>query len=203
MAARRPPVLLDRVRERQVLDGLLENVRGGQSAVLVVRGEAGVGKSALLHYCARQASGFRVATIAGVEAEMELPYAGLHQLCAPLLDRLDALPAPQQDALRIALGLSSGNAPDRFLVALAVLSLLSAVAEKRPLLCLVEDAHWLDAASGLILGFVARRLQADPVAIIAAIREPNSREVSSWKSSRRSETVQSIRSQSPRVPTVE
>ena len=99
MAARGPPVLLGRANERQALDRLLENVRGGQSAVLVIHGEAGVGKTALLHYCARQASGFRVAEIAGVESEMELPFAGLHQLCAPMLGRLDAVPEPQQAAL--------------------------------------------------------------------------------------------------------
>src|SRR5215207_6054550 len=145
--APRPPVLLGRAGERQALDRLLENVRGGQSAVLVVRGEAGVGKTALLHYCARQAAGFRVAQIAGVEAEMELPLAGLHQLCAPMLAQLGELPAPQRDALSTALGLSSGAPPDRFLVALAVLTLLSAVAEERPLLCLGDDAQWLDGAS--------------------------------------------------------
>ena len=110
MAAHRPPAFRGRAGERELLDRLLENVRGGQSAVLVVRGEAGVGKTALLHYCARQASGFRVAQIAGVESEMELPFAGLHQLCAPMLGRLDALPEPQRDALRVALGLSSGDA---------------------------------------------------------------------------------------------
>ena len=173
MAARRPPVFLGRAGERQVLDRLLENVRGGQSAVLVVHGEPGVGKTALQHYCARQASGFRVATIAGVESEMELPFAGLHQLCAPMLGRLDALPEPQQAALRVALGLSSGTASDRFLVALAALSLLSEVAEERPLLCLVDDAQWLDAASRQVLGFVARRLLAESVAIVFAVRDPS------------------------------
>jgi hypothetical protein len=172
MAARRAPVLLGRAGERQAFDRLLENVRGGQSAVLVVRGEAGVGKTALLHYCAWQASGFRVARIGGVEAEMELPFAGLHLLCAPMLARLEALPEPQRDALCVALGLSSGDAPDRFLVALAVLSLLSAVAEERPLLCLVDDAQWLDGASGQVLGFVARRVLAESVALVFAVREP-------------------------------
>src|SRR3954466_12254634 len=156
MAARRPPVLLGRARERRALDRFLENVRGGQSAVLVLRGEAGVGKTALLHHCARQASGFRVAKIAGVESEMELAFAGLHQLCAPMLGRLDALPAPQRAALGVALGLASGPAPDRFLVALAALSLLSEVATERPLLCLVDDAHWLAAASGQGRGVVGR-----------------------------------------------
>jgi len=111
MAARRPPVLLGRAGERQALDRLLANVRGGQSAVLVVRGEAGVGETALLHYCARQASGFQVARIAGVESEMELPFAGLHQLCAPMLGRLGALPEPQQAALGIALRWSTGPSP--------------------------------------------------------------------------------------------
>src|SRR3954471_15619609 len=129
--------LLGRTSERQRLERLLANVRGGQSAVLVIRGEAGIGKTALLRYAARQASGFHVAQIAGVEAEMELPFASCHQLCAPMLARLDALPAPQREALGVALGLSSGDAPDRFLVGLAVLGLLSAVAEERPFLCLV------------------------------------------------------------------
>ena len=175
MAATLASGFLDRTSEREVLDRLLANVREGQSAVLVMRGEAGIGKTALLRYAARQASGFRVAQVAGVEAEMELPFSGIHQLCAPVLDRLDALPQPQQNALNVALGLAPGDVPDRFLVGLAVLGLLSAAAEERPLLCLVEDAQWLDAASGLILGFVARRLQADSVAIVVAVREPNTR----------------------------
>src|SRR5919202_1535967 len=115
--AARPPVLLGRAGERQALDRLLESVRGGQSAVLVIRGEPGVGKTALLHHCTRHASGFRVARIAGVESEIELPFAGLHQLCAPMLDRLDAIPEPQRDALRVAFGLASGPPPDRFLIA--------------------------------------------------------------------------------------
>jgi DNA-binding CsgD family transcriptional regulator len=172
MAARRPLVMLGRASERELLDRLLENVRGGQSAVLVIRGEAGVGKTALLHYCARQASGFRVAKVAGVESEMELPFAGLHQLCAPMLGRLDALPEPQRAALCVALGLSSGAAPDRFLVALAALSLLAEAAAERPLLCLVDDAQSLDAASAQVLGFVARRLLAESVAIVFAMRDP-------------------------------
>src|SRR5690348_14166934 len=154
-----------------MLDRLLQNVRGGQSAVLVIRGEAGVGKTALLRYAAGQASGFRLAQISGVESEMELPFAGLHQLCSPMLGRLDALPEPQHRALSVALGLSSGDAPDRFLVALATLSLLAEVAEERPLLCFVDDAQWLDAASGQVLGFVARRLLAESVAIVFAVRE--------------------------------
>src|SRR5918994_1256944 len=172
MAGRRPSGLLGRADERELLDRLLENVRAGQSAVLVVRGEAGVGKTALLHYCARQASGFRVARIAGVESEMELPFAGLHQLCAPMLGRLGALPEPQQAALGVALGRSSGPVPDRFLVALAALSLLAEVAVERPLLCLVDDAQWLDGASGQVLGFVGRRLLAESVAIVFAVGDP-------------------------------
>src|SRR3954452_24990139 len=171
MPAPHPPVLLGRASERQALDRLLENVRGGQSAVLVVRGDAGVGKTTLLQYCGRQDSGLRVARIAGVDADMELPFAGVHQLCPPMLGRVDALPEPQRDALRVALGLATGAAPDRFLVALAVLSLLSAVAEERPLLCLVDDAQWLDDASGQVLGFVARRVVAESVAIVVAVRE--------------------------------
>src|SRR3954451_3050540 len=172
MAARRKPVLLGRAGERQAFERMLENVRAGQSAVLVVRGEAGVGKTALLHYCARQASGFRVAKLAGVESEMELPFAGLHQLCAPMLGRLGALPEPQQSALCVALGLSSGPPPDRFLVGLAALSLLAEVAAERPLLCLVDDAQWLDAASGQVLGFVARRLLAGAGGFVPAARDP-------------------------------
>ena len=175
MPADRRPGLLGRTSERELVDQLLANVRQGQSGVVVVRGEAGIGKTALLRYVARQASGFRVARIGGVEAEMELPFAGVHQLCAPILARLTALPEPQRKALRVALGLSSGDARDRFLVALAVLSLLSAVAEERPLLCLVDDAQWLDGASDQVLGFVARRLLAESVAIVFAIREPSTR----------------------------
>src|SRR3954465_3520621 len=170
MTSRRPPVLLGRADERQVLDRLLENVRGGQRGVVVVGGEAGGGKAALLHHCARQASGFRVAKLAGVESEMELPFAGLHQLCAPMLERLGAPPEPQQAALCVALGLSSGPAPDRFLVGLAALSLLAEVAAERPLLCLGDDARWVDAASGQVFGFVARRLLAESVAIVFAVR---------------------------------
>jgi predicted ATPase len=175
MTAGGAPEFLGRTSERELLDRLITNVRGGQSAVLVIRGEAGIGKTALLQYATRQASDLRVEQVTGVEDEMELPYAGIHQLCAPMLPRLDALPQPQQDGLRVALGLTSGQVPERFLVGLAVLGLLSAEAEERPLLCLVDDAQWLDAASGLILGFVARRLLAESVAIVFAIREPSTR----------------------------
>jgi DNA-binding CsgD family transcriptional regulator len=175
MAATHVSGFLDRTSEREVLDGMLADAREGRSAVLVIRGEAGIGKTALLRYTARQASGFRVAQVTGVQAEMELPFAGIQQLCAPMLDQLDALPAAQQDALKVALGLASGDVPDRFLVGLAVLGLLSAAAETRPLLCLVEDAQWLDDASALILGFVARRLLAEPVAIVVSVRDPSTR----------------------------
>src|SRR5918995_2718979 len=161
---------MNRNSEREHLDTLLTDVRAGHSAALVLRGEAGVGKTALLRYAARQAAGFRVAQITGVQAEMELPFAGTHQLCARMLDRLEALPLPQRDALSVALGLAPGDVPDRFLVGLAVLSLLSATAEERPLLCLVEDAQWLDAASSQVLGFVARRVFAESVAIVIAVR---------------------------------
>ena len=116
-----------------------------------------------------------MAQVTGVEAEMELPFAGIQQLCAPVLDELAVLPQAQQDALNVALGLASGDVPDRFLVGLAVLGLLSAAAEKRPLLCLVEDAQWLDAASGLILGFVARRLLTESLAIVVTVREATTR----------------------------
>jgi AAA ATPase domain len=178
MAAPRQPVLLGRAAERRALDGLLDDVRRGRSAVLVLHGEAGVGKTALLDACARQASRLRVARIAGVESEMELPFAALHQLCAPMLDHVDALPAPQRRALRVAFGLAFGGAPDRFLVALATLGLLAEVAAERPLLCVVDDAQWLDAASAQVLGFVARRLEAESVAIVLAVRGlPDRREL--------------------------
>src|SRR5215472_12194705 len=173
MAAERPPGFLGRSIECALLDRLLEDVRRGQSSVLVIRGEAGVGKTALLRYAAEQASGFRVAQLAGVESEMELAYAALHQLCAPMLGQLDVLPEPQQVALRVALGLASGDPPDPFLVALGTLGLMSAVAGERPLLCVVDDLQWLDHASAAVLGFVARRLLAEPVALVFAIREPN------------------------------
>ena len=174
MSTSRDPGFVGRARERAVLDGLLAKARGGESEVLVIRGEAGIGKTALLRYAARQASGFRLAQLTGVEAEMELPFAGIHQLCATMRDRHDALPAPQRDALSVALGLTAGEVPDRFLVGLAVLGMLSAMAEERPLLCLVEDAQWLDAASRQVLGLVARRVRAESLAIVLALRGPAS-----------------------------
>jgi DNA-binding CsgD family transcriptional regulator len=158
--------------ECAVLDRLLAEVRAGQSRVLVLRGEAGVGKTALLDYLHKQASRFRVARAAGVESEMELAFAGLHQLGAPMLDHAARLPAPRRDALRTALGISAGPALDRFLVGLAVLGVLSEVAGERPLLCVVDDAQWLDRASAQVLGFVARRLTAEPVGLVFAAHDP-------------------------------
>ena len=164
--------LWGRRRECDVLDRLLDNVHAGESQALVVRGEPGVGKTALLDYLAEHASGCRVVRATGVESEMELAFAGLHQLCAPMLDRLPRLPGPQRAALRRAFGLGPGSAPDRFLVALAVLSLLSDVAEEQPLICLVDDEPWLDHASAQVLGFVARRLAAESVALVVVAHVP-------------------------------
>jgi DNA-binding CsgD family transcriptional regulator len=165
-------VLRGRRDEQEALDRLVQRVRTGQSSVLVLRGEAGVGKSALLEHVAERASDCRIVRVAGVESEMELAFAGLHQLCAPLLDGLEALPSPQQDALCVAFGLRSGAAPDRFLVALATLSLLAGAAEDEPLVCLVDDVQWLDRASAQALAFVARRLLAERIAMVFAVREP-------------------------------
>src|ERR1700754_1833627 len=156
--------LLDRASEREVLERLVAGVRAGQSRVLVLRGEAGVGKTALLRHLSSSAGGCRIARAAGVESEMELAFAGLHALCAPMLARVDRLPGPQRDALCTAFGLSEGPPPDRFLVGLAVLSLLADTAEERPLLCIVDDAQWLDRISAQTLAFVARRLFAERVA---------------------------------------
>jgi hypothetical protein len=153
-----------------VLDRLVDAVRAGESRALVVAGEPGVGKTALLDYVAGQALGCRVARAAGVQSEMELAFAGLQQLCAPMLDRAGRLPVPQRDALRTAFGISAGPPPDRFLVGLAVLGLLSEVAGERPLVCLVDDQQWLDRASAQALGFVARRLAAESVGLVFAAR---------------------------------
>jgi DNA-binding CsgD family transcriptional regulator len=164
--------LLGRAEECALLDGLVADVRRGESRSLVLRGEAGIGKTALLGHLAGAATGLTVVRAVGVESEMELAFASLHQLCAPLLDRLESLPGPQRDALRVVFGLTAGPAPDRFLVGLAVLSLVSEAAERRPLLCLVDDAQWLDRTSALTLAFVARRLLAEPVGLVFAAREP-------------------------------
>jgi DNA-binding CsgD family transcriptional regulator len=159
--------------EREALEELIDAVRGGESRALVVRGEPGVGKTALLEYVIERASDCRLVRATGVQSEMELAFAGLHQLLAPMLDHLERLPAPQREALRTAFGFSPGSTPDRFLVALAVLSLLSDVAEEQPLICLVDDEQWLDRASAQVLAFVARRLQAEPVGVVFATRVPN------------------------------
>jgi DNA-binding CsgD family transcriptional regulator len=166
------PELRGRRLERQVLDRLVDAVLAGESRALVVAGEPGVGKTALLDYLAGNASGCQVVRATGVQSEMELAFAGLHQLLTPMLDRLDGLPVPQGDALRTAFGISTGPAPDRFLVGLAVLSLLSEVAGEQPLICLVDDQQWLDRASAQVLGFAARRVAAEPVGLVFAARIP-------------------------------
>ena len=165
------PRLRGRRAECEALDRLVASVRAGQSRVLVVRGEAGVGKTALLEYLFERATGCRIGRAAGVESEMELAFAGLHQLCAPFLHCLEHLPGPQGDALGTAFGLVRGEPPDRLLVGLAVLTLLADVAEERPLVCVVDDAQWLDRASGQALAFVARRLVAESVALVFAVRD--------------------------------
>jgi DNA-binding CsgD family transcriptional regulator/tetratricopeptide (TPR) repeat protein len=163
--------LLGRADECALLDKLVDDLSRGESRSMVLRGAAGVGKTALLQYLIESAAELNVVRAVGVESEMELSFASLHQLCAPLLDRLGRLPEPQRDALRIVFGLSAGPPPDRFLVGLAVLSLVSEV-DERPLLCIVDDAQWLDQASALTLAFVARRLLAEPVGFVFAAREP-------------------------------
>ena len=178
VTGRRQMSLRGRSHECGVIDRLVREVSSGQSGSLVLRGEPGVGKTALLHYAVESASGLTVVRSVGVQSEMELPFAALHQLCAPMLHRLDRLPGPQRDALGTIFGLRAGPAPDRFLVGLAVLSLLSEVAAERPLLCLVDDAQWLDRESAQGLAFVARRLVAESVAMIFATREASgSREI--------------------------
>ena len=164
--------LINRLGERDALDQMINEVRTGQSRALVIRGDPGVGKTVLLEYLAGQAagSGCRVARAVGVQSEMELAFAGLHQLCGPMLSRTERLPVPQREALHIALGLSTGSPPDQFLVGLAVLSLMSEVAGERQLICLIDDEQWLDRASAQALGFVARRLAADPVGLVFAAR---------------------------------
>lgn len=155
-----------------LLDGVVRSIRRGESRSLVLSGEAGIGKTALLDYLIDSASDLTVIRSSGIESDMELAYASLHQLCLPLLDPLERLPAPQRDSLRVVFGVSAGPAPDRFLVALAVLSLLAEAAEQRPVLAVIDDAQWLDKASALTLAFVSRRLLAEPVGIVFAGREP-------------------------------
>jgi DNA-binding CsgD family transcriptional regulator len=165
-------MLLDRLSEREALSRLLDAARAGRSGVLVMLGEPGVGKTALLEHAIESAAGLRVARVTGVESEMELAFAALQQLCAPMLEKLDGLPDPQRDALGVAFGLRTGAPPDRFLVGLAALSLLSEAAAQQPLFCVIDDAQWLDRASAQALAFVARRLLAEPVAMLFATREP-------------------------------
>jgi DNA-binding CsgD family transcriptional regulator len=169
-------MLRGRGQQCEALDELLADVRDGRSRELVIRGESGIGKTALLGYACDRAAGFEVARAEGVESEMELPFAALHQLCGPMLSRLDCLPEPQGNALGIAFGLRVGSAPDRLLVGLAVLGLLSEAAADRPLLCLVDDAQWLDRASAQTLAFAARRLDAESVAMLFGTRDPSDRD---------------------------
>ena len=164
--------LRGRDAECAALDVLLDAARKGESRVLVLRGEPGVGKTVLLDYAISSASDFRFLRAVGVESEMELAFASLQQVCAPVLDHVERIPGPRQDALRVAFGLSAGAAPDRFLIGVAALSLLAEVAEERPLLCVIDDAQWLDEASAQALAFVAHRLLAEPIAILFVTREP-------------------------------
>src|SRR4051812_11674038 len=163
--------LQDRRHESALIGGLLRGARAGGSGALVLRGQPGVGKTALLEHAVASASELKVLRAGGVESESELAYAALHQLCAPVLDRLDRLPGPQSDALATTFGLREAPVPDRFFVGLAVLSLLSEVAGERPLLCVVDDAQWLDRASAQALAFVARRLMAESVVMLFGARE--------------------------------
>jgi hypothetical protein len=169
-ASRTPGGLLGRRRECAALDDLVADVKGGRSASLVLSGEAGIGKSALLSYVRDNAPGTRVVRVVGIESEAELAFGGLHQLCAPFRDHFERLPDPQRRALETAFGLSAGTPPGRFLVGLAVLSLLADVTEEEPLVCLVDDAQWLDEVSSQTLAFVARRLLAERVLLIFAMR---------------------------------
>ena len=164
--------LLGRQREREVVDRVLESARDGHGGVLAVYGEPGVGKTALIECAVGAAADFRVARSVGVEGEMELAFAALHQLCSQSLGLVEDLPEPQREALQVALGFRAGRAPNPFLVGLAVLNLLSDAAEEQPLLCVVDDAQWLDRASAGVLAFVARRLLAERIAIVFAAREP-------------------------------
>jgi DNA-binding CsgD family transcriptional regulator len=166
------PPLLGRQAECRQLARLVEAVRRGESRALVISGEAGIGKSALLDVLVAEASGCRVVRACGIQAEAELAFAGLHQLCTPLLDGLGRIPAPQRQALDTAFGLRAGPGSDPFLLRLAVLSLLTEAAAERPLVCVVDDAHWLDPTSRDVLAFAGRRLVAESVALVFAVRDP-------------------------------
>ena len=165
--------LRGRTSECALLDDLVSAIRRGESRSVVLRGEAGIGKTALLDYLVASASDLHVVRAVGVESEMELAFAGLHQLCAPMLGRLERLPGPQRDALRTVFGISEGTAPDQFLVGLATLTLLSEVSEDLPIVCVIDDAQWLDRASAQALAFVARRLHAECIVMVFATRETN------------------------------
>ena len=170
---RRPSRLRGRSVEQEQLGRLLSGIRSGRSGVLVIRGEAGIGKTALMDQLVEQASGCIVVRATGVQADMELPFAGLQQLFGSMLGSLERLPDPQREAVEVAFGLRSGPAPDRFEVGLAILGLLAEVAEHEPLLCVIDDAQWLDQASARTLAFVARRLVAESVALVFAVRDPS------------------------------
>ncbi|MFI0454186.1 helix-turn-helix transcriptional regulator [Actinomadura sp. 6N118] len=176
-AALRSGSLVGREAECETLDRLLADVRGGESRVLVLRGEAGIGKSALLDHLVEKSSGCRVLAATGVQSEMELAFAAVHQLCVPMLDLLDSLPEPQHDALGTAFGMRAGPPPGQFLISLAVLNLLAQAADERPLVCVIDDAQWLDSASAQILTFVARRLMAESVACVFAVRDSGEADV--------------------------
>jgi predicted ATPase len=164
--------LRGRRQEMAVLRALLDGVRQRRSGALVVRGEPGVGKSSLVEAALEGTEGVRIVRVSGVESEMELPFAGLHQLLRPLLEYLPRLPEPQAEALSAAFGLRAHGSPDRFLVGLAVLGLLSEVASEQPLVCAIDDAQWLDRASAQALAFAARRLGAEAVAMLFVVRQP-------------------------------
>src|ERR1700761_3102575 len=170
-------MLLDREREKQELDRLLTAARQGMSGAIVLRGEAGIGKTALLDFATAAAGDMQVARILAIESEMEWGFAGVHQLLVPFMGRLHRLPVPQRRALTSALGLAADQAPDRFLVGLATLTLLSDAATEQPLLAVIDDAQWLDHESAAVLAFVARRLYADRVVMLFAVREPEERSV--------------------------
>ena len=165
-------ILVGRDDEQRRLAQLCDHVRAGESGILVILGEAGIGKTALLADALTQANDVRTIRISGAESEMELAYAGVQQLCGPILAHLDRLPDPQKNALRVVLGLHDGPAPDRLLVNLAVLTLLGEAGAERPTVCVIDDAQWVDRASLQALSFAARRLLADPVAMIFATRTP-------------------------------
>ena len=173
----RGPAMLDRRRERAAIDRVLNSVRNGFSSTLVLQGGHGTGKTTLLEYAVDSAPDLRISRVIGVESEISMEFAALHQLLVPFMSLLPALPAPQRDAIKVAFGLEAGPAPDLFLVGLAALTLLSRAAEDQPLLCVIDDGHWIDRESAHVLGFAARRLYADRVGFIAAVGEPSASRV--------------------------